>query len=175
MNNWGWEMTCINMPRFKVINRAEPANPIMTALKGYFNPSAERKPGDAEAQLISMFAEPISEMVKLAGGFQPTSNPVRVTDTTVSDDPFLIPMQSIASKYSAISMLGFSEVTILVDILNEPRRFYTFSTKSGKVQKSDEINENDIGLKISSNSVDDFMDAIKNGDHSRLDIKNNLF
>lgn len=115
-----------------MITRAEAANPIMSAIKGYFSPSAERKPGDAEAQLISMFAEPISEMVKQAGQYHPTCHEQRATDTTGSVDPFLVPMQSIASKYSAISMLGFSTVSILVDILDEPRRFYSFSTSSGR-------------------------------------------
>lgn len=122
-------------PRFKVINRADPPNPIMDAIKGYFSSSKKRKPGDAEAQLINMFAEPISELVKgCSGHFEPTCHEPRATDSSESVDPFLIPMQSIASKYSAISMLGYSSVSILVDILNEPRRFYSFSTHTGERQ-----------------------------------------
>lgn len=106
-----------------MVTRAEPSNAIVSALKGYFNGGQK-----SEDPMMKLLTETIGPHLA------PQQNP-NESRHEMHDDPFVEPLQSMAGKYSSLSMLGYDEVVLQVEIVNDKSNFYRFSTSSGKLAK----------------------------------------
>ncbi|KAI1291742.1 Podocin [Halotydeus destructor] len=155
IEKWGWDMTMNTIPRIKVISRADPVNPLMNAIKGYFCPG-DSSQENAESQLIN-----------LAGNI--------ASHNSDNGDPFFTEMQTVAKKYCSLSMLGFDTVTLQAEVKGVAVYNYSFSTSTGELTKLPSGEFKAAQLKIVANSVEDIKDYIKNGESSRVEIINNLF
>ena len=122
INRWGWEITCSTpIPKFTVISRADPSNPLMDALKAYFNPGGNSS-NSAPAQIpttSSMMSPPASFASQESSG----------------DDKFIHSMQSVAGKFTPLRFLGKESVVLKLSILGERPSFYKFTTNDGKIEK----------------------------------------
>ncbi|RWS08493.1 stomatin-like protein 3 [Dinothrombium tinctorium] len=152
INNWGWNLSLVNLPKITVIHRAEPRNPVISALKSYFG---VKDPKDAEKRAVE------------------TS--VTIESSEEIDD-ITEPLQMIASKYSSIGMLGYDVVNVAVSIKSiNQTSFYRFSSKTGKIIKIGHTENDNVGVHIIAATTDDLMDFLKSNDPSRVEIKTSLF
>lgn len=168
LNHWGWDMSCLLYPKITVVTRADPVNPLMDALKSYFNPG-----GNSSGQTSSVNMNSLNTLF----GATPSSGG---KEETATDDKFLDPLRHMAAKYSSFSgMLGHDTIVICVDIKSEKTKsYYRFTTRDSSIQRiQDEssLSDSDVKLEIAADTTKDFMEFIETGDSSYVHITNRLF
>ncbi|RWS30088.1 stomatin-like protein 3 [Leptotrombidium deliense] len=146
VSNWGWTVTMIDLPKMTVIQRAEPRNPLMSALKSYF------------------------------GVKEKDENEMTITENHVSKNPntrsngfandLIVPLQLIAKKYSSIGMLGYDVINFALSVKDiNQTNIYQFSSKTGKIVKLDgSMNNQKIHLSVIAANEDDLMDFLRTED-----------
>lgn len=99
-----------------VVSRAEPSNPVITALKGYLNGGQK---SSTDSAVINLFAAPTT-----------TSASQLPVDES---DPFINAMRNISHKYGALSMIGYDHVQLQVTVQTPSLQefYYEFETKTG--------------------------------------------
>lgn len=169
INNWGWDVNFLNLPKLAVKSRADPVNPLVDALKSYFCPSGNSSSGAGMTDL-------------LGSGLIPPSVPKsRDKNQEMRDeqDPFLNPLRKMAGKYlSATRMLGLDAVIISVEItLDAAKHYYKFHSDSADIEKLDHMTVNllDVKVMIKAGTRNEFLDFIESGDTSKVTIENTLF
>jgi hypothetical protein len=162
INRWGWEITSSTLPKLTVVSRADPANPIMDALKAYFNPGGSHS-DESPALLVA------------ASGTSSTASPYEATQDP-SVDKFIQPMQSIAGKFTSLRLLGRESVVLRLSILGEAPSFYKFTTTDGRIEKlSPEYQGNQFDVDIKAKTGHDFLTFIQTNDTNLVEISHTLF
>lgn len=167
-------------PRLKVISRAEPTNALVDAVKGYFNGGSKTSDNPMINLMKSSGLMPGGPPGAQANNAQPQGySDQPYSDTQTPSDPFVIALQSVAGKYSALSMLGFDTVVFEIEIRNEDRKlFYRFSTSNSQVTPISPVGEKEVQLRMSAYNTEDLIEFIRSGETSstsKVDVKNSLF
>lgn len=174
INNWGWEVNFTSLPKISVVSRADPVNPLMDALKSYFNPSSSGS---------SSVGGGIADLMGGSGlipSVQPTScHEMKSHKLQDTNDPFLVPLQAMAGRYmSATRMLGLDAVIISVEICEDgSKHFYKFNSGSIDIEKLEPMNVNllDVKVTVRAGTGSEFLEFLKTGDSSKVTIENTLF
>jgi len=163
INKWGWEITGSgsNLPKFTVISRADTSNPLLDALKSYFNPGGNSETPSGPDTLLR---EHVNEPSSSTQGSQRSS------------DKFIDSMQSVAGKFTPLRFLGRESVLLRLRILGESHSFYKFTTTDGRIEKmSAEYDGNNFDVDISAKSDHDFLTFIQTNDSSLVEVSHTLF
>jgi len=167
MNKWGWEITGHAVPKFNVISRAEPSNPLVDALKAYFCPQ-DRNDATEDIDLTENGSQLPARRASIGSNI-----------SGQSADRFIDSMQSVAGRFSAIRMLGRESVIMQVNILSEgSSSFYKFTTSTGKIDNitfdSEELSPRS-DVQIQAKTSDDLLRFIQTNDNSLVEISHSLF
>lgn len=162
ITRWGWEIMSSSLPKFTIINRADPANPIMDALKSYFNPGGNSS--DVSPTLLAATSNNASSESSVTSCQDP------------SVDKFIQPMQSVAGKFTSLRLLGRESVVLRLNILGEAPSFYKFSTNDGRIEKlSPEYEGSHFDVDIQAKTGHDFLTFIQTNDTNLVEISHTLF
>lgn len=168
MNKWGWEITGHIVPKFNVISRAEPSNPLVDAFKAYFCPQDSN---DKTEEI---------DLTENGSHLSARRGSIGSNISSQSADRFVDSMQSVAGKFSAIRMLGRESVILQVNILSEgSSSFYKFTTSTGKIDKIVTSETEEMSprsdVQIQAKTSDDFLRFIQTNDNSLVEISHSLF
>ncbi|CAG2162795.1 unnamed protein product [Oppiella nova] len=154
LNNWGYNCKVDHLPKYVVMSRANPINPIVSKLKAMFG-------GGPQVEAPNPVME---DLLRLQST---TSNGGK----DFTDNQILASLQRFAEKYRNYVFHDISIAIQVREVLSN--EFFIFNHSSGKVSKlTDKPNRVDIN--ISADTSDELMQFCTNDDMSSVRITTNL-
>ncbi|XP_015784570.1 uncharacterized protein LOC107362080 [Tetranychus urticae] len=172
INKWGWSMVVIEIPRIKVLSRAEPVNNVVKALKGYFG--LNDQPNSSAANLFNSLSATTMPNAQSDNEFS-RSESNRGEQIVTQEDEIINKLQKLAEDYRYISMLGISSVNITLEIDESPvPKHYQFNPKTGSIHQIELQPGDSSQIIVKASSWANFHEAIDQKDLSKVQITNNL-
>ncbi|XP_054155591.1 uncharacterized protein LOC128954052 [Oppia nitens] len=171
LNNWGYNCKVDYLPKFSIINRANPVNPIVRKLKSMFGGGPDADGGDQQnpmmTELLRLQASAASKMGRFSGsaigsGSGGGGDPSQ-------EQQIIASLELMGNKYRSYVSYDIN-IAIVVELKIE---YFVFTYTTGKVSKLSD-KPNNVHINISADNNDNLMKFCINNDMNCVRISTNL-